>query len=787
MTGRERIAVATNDTLEDLLERLRATESAEVVLEVDERSTLLISLQQLHSLDEVAQAHGVQVAIASTNSKLLNAARVFGLDVIDRRTMPLPAPEESSRLLAGQPLGHLDQEQNDEYDEQSDMPDESPPQARPVVHLTRPAQVRQHDTPQIDDEEEGEEAQPIAYERREPPAAARPRSAEVRYDRYGQAYQDDDEGEATSVESRSQRLIRLRRSPAPYAGATTGPDPTGWDDEQDQSDEAEEGYPEAQQPAARRGSIVGFWGDVRAWIDARRGATAPVYYDDEEFIDDTREPERRAEEEGWDEPPYQARAARRTSAPAATEYPADADRDDDDETAQDEPPDAEPSRGRGRRAVAAPRREQTARLPVITSAIAYDAEEDDEYADEAYADDWRQRREAGGASRFALGSLFFTLLIIATLVGVILYLLIPTATVTLAARTGQISTEFRVVVGEIDPSTPEGRPTSARIVVPARRITVPLNATASRPTTGTRLEPDVTAGGSVVVTNPSPAAVTVPKGTALAATDGRSYLTTEAITIGPSDPFAGTFGSATVKVAASIRGIGGNAAIDAVRGQLPSGVYYTNKNAPIAGGSDRQIPIILAKDRAAAQAAAEEAARGKGQAALNGAIPAGSLIMHDTNGTGNFKVAFNAKEDADGDSVTATVTAEVTALVYNAGDVETQARAEAERRLTTQAKPGEPIVPGSTQINPPQLIEDIPGQLTYAVSGSARTRAALGSDAERQQLARDLARQDDDEARRILAGVSGVASSTIKYETGIFPKRMPWLPSHITIQVAEAR
>lgn len=161
--------------------------------------------------------------------------------------------------------------------------------------------------------------------------------------------------------------------------------------------------------------------------------------------------------------------------------------------------------------------------------------------------------------------------------------------------------------------------------------------------------------------------------------------------------------------------------------------------------------------------------------------------MLGTNGTGNFKVEFNAKEGADGDSVTATVTAEVTTLLYMPGDVEVQARAEAERRLTAQAKSGEPIVEGSTQINPPKLVEDIPGQQTYTVTGTANTRAALGSEAEREQLARDLARQDDDEARRILAGVPGVASYTIKYESGIFPERMPWLAPHIYIQVAEAR
>jgi hypothetical protein len=780
MAGRERIVVAADDTLDDLLEQLRVTDSAEVVLDVDERSPLLISLQQLHSLDEVAQAHGVQVMIASTNSKLLNAARVFGLDVIDTRAMPLPAPEEPSRLLAGQPLGHVGQEL---YDDEGDEPDEMPARVGHVVRITRPDQVTRHDNRQIEAEEDWDEPPPLEDE---PQATAEPgsRIAEVRYDRYGQAYQDDDEDEEANAESRPMRSIRLRRPAASHAGATTGPDAAGWDDEQDQSDEADVEYREARRPRAWRPG-AGFWGDVRAWIAARRAPATTIDADDE-FADEAAEPGRSAEEEGWDEVPYQARSAARRGSPAMASTPVDGEDDAD----PDEPPAAPPTRIRGRREITTAQREQTARLPVITSAIAYDAYDaagDEEYADDAYADDWRQRGAAGGTSRFALGSLLFTLLIVATLVGVALYLLIPTATVTLAARTGQISTEFRVVVGEIDPNSPEGRPTSARIVVPAKRITVPLSATASRPATGARLEPDVTAGGSVVVTNPSPTTVTVPKGTALAAVDGRSYITTEAITIGPSDPFAGTFGSAMVKVAAGIRGSGGNAAIDAVRGQLPSGVYYTNKNAPIAGGSDRRIATISAQDRAAAQAAAEEVARAKGPAALNGAIPVGSTIMQGTNGTGNFKVEFNAKEGSDGDSVTATVTAEVTTLVYTASAIEVQARAEAERRLTAQAKPGEPIVTGSTQINPPKLIEDIPGQQTYLVTGTANTRAALGSEAEREQLARDLARQDDDEVRRILAGIPGVASSTVTYETGIFPERMPWLPSHIKVQIAEAR
>jgi hypothetical protein len=358
--------------------------------------------------------------------------------------------------------------------------------------------------------------------------------------------------------------------------------------------------------------------------------------------------------------------------------------------------------------------------------------------------------------------------------------------VTLVARTGTVPTEFNVVVGEIDPNSPQGQPTQERIVVPARRITVPLKATSSKPATGARLEPDVTASGPVVLTNPSTSAVTVAKGTALTGADGRSYVTLGTVAIGPADPFgAGAFGSATVNVAAGIKGSGGNAPIGAVQGQLPNGVYYTNKTAPIAGGSDRRIPTIAQQDIAAAQSAAEASVRDQGQGALNGAIPPGSTIMHDTTGVGNLKATFSAQAGADGDSVTATVTAEATALVYNQGDVEAQARAEAEHRLNAAARPGEPIVAGSMQIDAPQLVADVPGQLTYKVTGSARTRAAIGGDSQRARLADDLARKSDDEAHAVIAAIPGVSSSTIDYSTGPFPRRMPWLASHITVRIAD--
>jgi hypothetical protein len=161
--------------------------------------------------------------------------------------------------------------------------------------------------------------------------------------------------------------------------------------------------------------------------------------------------------------------------------------------------------------------------------------------------------------------------------------------------------------------------------------------------------------------------------------------------------------------------------------------------------------------------------------------------MRDTAGVGNFKVEFSAEAGSDGTSVTATVTAEATALTQTPGEVEGRARAEVERRLAAAAKPGEPLVPGSVQYDPPQLVEDVPGQLTYRYAGTGATRAAVGGGAERDRLAERMTGKGDEEARAILAGVPGVSSATIEYAPRLFPNRMPFRASRIDIRLADTR
>jgi hypothetical protein len=196
MAGRERIAVAANDTLERVLEQLRSTDSADVVLEVDERSPLLISLQQLHSLDEVAQARGVQVAIASANSKLLNAARVFGLEVIDARAQPPPTASNPRACSRGnRSVDAIRMIRKNQMRKGTTLPLCTATACRiavfPAASPHRLTAARRHGRGETEGWRKRRRAGGVSVF----PASPRVGRAQPRHDPYGQPYLDDDEGE----------------------------------------------------------------------------------------------------------------------------------------------------------------------------------------------------------------------------------------------------------------------------------------------------------------------------------------------------------------------------------------------------------------------------------------------------------------------------------------------------------------------------------------------------------------------------------------------------------------
>lgn len=366
------------------------------------------------------------------------------------------------------------------------------------------------------------------------------------------------------------------------------------------------------------------------------------------------------------------------------------------------------------------------------------------------------------------------------------YFLVASATVTLVARTSAVDVSFNVVVAELDPNSPQGAPTRERMVVPARRLSVPVEATAAVPATGVRYEPAVTAGGPVLLSNASTAPVAVAKGTMLTAEDQRSYVTLEPATVPPADPFdAARFGTVTVQVAAETRGSAGNAPAGSVRGRLPTGIFFNNRGAPIAGGADKAIPVVSSQDLAAARAAAERLAHDKGATAIAAALPPGNLALSGTTGVGDFTATYSSSEGTDGDSVTAAVHATATTLAYSPAEVSSKTEAELEQRLKAAVPAGDALIPGTWSPGTPVLVSEAPGIRTYSARGSARTRAKLGGATEREGLRQTLVNRDDRDARALLGSLPGVSSFSVRYSPSWAPRRMPWRASKIDIRFVE--
>lgn len=715
------IEIPAGMTVDQLIDKLNQQGAGEVILEVAPESTLLLSVQDADRVEAVAADCDQRIVVASASSRRLNAALVFGWPTIDRRV-------DLGHASVGQPAARTNYSDDASEAWQQVERDESGPPAGGTAGGTSALQL----TAQEDDRP------------RDWVAGAAPGSDELTA-AYGDAF--DDRQVARTI--RPLRTVWPIRGVAPIlideAGSAAGVDSTL------ALEPPAERAAEPWRPRLVRAPQTGNGFEaLRAWLMSTRRAAirvapAPVH------------------------PPIE-----RVKRPVFVEPPDDTD-DEYDAT----PPRAPEVAA----ATSAPPFVGNGHTPDhALSQTAADAHES--WAPAAAPDQCR------AASRRASWRpwLGVVAVLVATLAigAVVIYDFVATATVTLVARTSTIAVAFNVVVAEVDPNTPQGAPTKERIVAPARRLMAPIEASATVPASGVRYVPVVTAGGPVVLSNASTGPVFVPQGAALSAEDGRVFLTLDAATVPPADPYdAAKFGTVEVRVAASLPGAAGNAPVGAVRGRLPSGIYYNNRDAPVAGGADRAIAVVTSSDLAAARAAAEQLASAQGAAAIAAVLPPGYEILPGTTGVGDVRATYSAPEGSDGESVGATVNATATALTFNPDGVTASARNEVERRLAAAAPASDALIPGSAQTSAPVLVSDAPGVRTFAVEGSARTRTKLGGDGERARLQQALANRDDRAARALLATLPGVSSVTVEYGPSWVPRRMPWRASKIDVQFVE--
>ncbi len=119
------------------------------------------------------------------------------------------------------------------------------------------------------------------------------------------------------------------------------------------------------------------------------------------------------------------------------------------------------------------------------------------------------------------------LIVLAIVAGILMYIL-PTATVTLVPVEKTISADL--VYGFATSGT------NYDVSIQPVPVTHTTMFDKEIPTTGERFEPDGSAAGTVLLTNPQLQAVTIPSGTALPGKNGINYITQKDVTIPEGRP-----------------------------------------------------------------------------------------------------------------------------------------------------------------------------------------------------------------------------------------------------------
>ena len=394
--------------------------------------------------------------------------------------------------------------------------------------------------------------------------------------------------------------------------------------------------------------------------------------------------------------------------------------------------------------------------------------------DAAYGSDVTGRRQVTPrVLGFALGGLLIAGLVLFA-VG---YFLLSSATISVipVSRPASAALEYAIVPAGTDPPPDV-------LVIPGEQLSLEFEVEASQPTTGTRAEAAEAARGRVRFSNPSDEDIEIAADTPLTTDDGRAYLVAEAVTVPAGDPGLGRYGSAEASVTAQGPGTVGNLDTGELSGRLENGVYYSNRDAPIADGTDRQVPIVAAEDVQALRERATVALREKIAAEVMDKAPDDVSIVQETIAEDDLAFSFSGQAGDDAEMLSVTVSAPVTVLTYRPADADTAIRNEAVARLTGSAPAGFQLDPDSVQLSDPDQLSADAGSARYAVTGSGVWVAVI-PDAERDRLANELAGSGTGEVDRILAEVPSIEGYEVDYAPGWLPDRMPPSASRIEIRV----
>ncbi len=384
----------------------------------------------------------------------------------------------------------------------------------------------------------------------------------------------------------------------------------------------------------------------------------------------------------------------------------------------------------------------------------------------------RQSAGSGWGENIMLAGLLFGVMII---MGAVLVLLLPSASITLVPQRAPLDLAFPVIV---DPGAQELNIFEG--IIPADILSQAVQGTEELATTGRSAVPATAATGEVLFLNITGQPITLPEGTIVSTTSGAPvrFRTTAAATL------AGEINArATVPVEAVNPGPVGNVGplqINLVEGAAASAVRVLNEQG-MAGGDVQQRAVVAAADKEQLFEQLRARLLQEGRAALERSLAEGAnadeaqSIVPGTVAIELTAETYNASVDDQRDVLSLDLRARVSAIVVSQADVERVAR----RRLREGVPEGYRMLEQGVSVVSGEAQRDEAGLLRMAV----RAQATALADLQAESISALVRGQPLDEAQALLLQNLPLSADPAIQLSPDWWSRLPLLPLRIFIRV----
>jgi len=419
--------------------------------------------------------------------------------------------------------------------------------------------------------------------------------------------------------------------------------------------------------------------------------------------------------------------------------------------------------------------------PVAETEAFAPASEDDE-ADEAEieAAPARSRGGSGGSIAKMLGALAGIAAIVAIGIG-LYWFFFSSMTVDLHLTRQKVASTLAYQVTE--PGVSPDSVASGGIVIQGEPVQFTLSRSLTVPATGQTVIPDKAATGDVTLRNPTDAVVTIEKGTEFEGFDGVTYVFSDKVEVPAASN--GQPGETTAAISSPKGGEGGNQDVGMLTGELPNGVYYSNRMGEISGGTQKTSTTVSQADIDQLRseidkellALATTTELDKGLLLVPSTVKPIDGAGTATPSEGAYAFSQNVGDEASEVSVTANITFAATA--YDPSELTEAAIPQLEGEVAA----GQTFDPDSVKVNTPAETGNANGVISLLATVAGDAIPTL-DDATKDALSEQLAGKSKDEVDQILSGLGYADGSTVTYSPSWLPERVPSSAGRITIETS---